>query len=96
MRSKLEKSARRVYNRRHVAMTPSETEAALRKLFQLLKPPARAVCLYPKPPQRLDRRQTGQKATCLSRRSKSPKGLREDGQGRKGLQLTKGCSEGES
>ena len=52
MRSKLEKSARRVYNRRHVAMTPSETEAALRKLFQLLKPPARATCLYPKPPQR--------------------------------------------
>ena len=32
-------------------MTPSETEAALRKLFQLLMPPARAVCLYPKPPQ---------------------------------------------
>ena len=52
MRSKLEKSARRVYNRHHVAMTPSETEAALLKLFQLLKPPARATCLYPKPPQR--------------------------------------------
>ena len=38
------------------------------------------------------RRQTGQKATCLSRRSKSPKGLREDGQGRKEPRQTKGSS----
>ena len=38
------------------------------------------------------RRQTGQKATCLSRRSKSPKGLREDGQGRKEPRLTKGST----
>lgn len=52
MHSKLEKSARKVYNRRHVTMTPVETEAELRKLFSQLREPARAKCLYPKPPQR--------------------------------------------
>ncbi len=33
-------------------MPPAEIETALRKLFQQLRAPARATCLYPKPPQR--------------------------------------------
>ena len=33
-------------------MTPSETEKALRALFKKLRPPARAICHFPTPPQR--------------------------------------------
>ena len=33
-------------------MTPAETEKALRALFKQLRPPARAICHFPKPPQR--------------------------------------------
>lgn len=33
-------------------MTPAETEKALRDLFKKLRFPARAVCHFPKPPQR--------------------------------------------
>lgn len=33
-------------------MTPAETEKALRALFKKLRPPARAICHFPKPPQR--------------------------------------------
>ena len=52
MASMLEKSTRWVYNSRRDTMTPADTEAALRKLFLQLRTPARAKCLYPKPPQR--------------------------------------------
>lgn len=34
------------------SMTPAETESALRSLFKKLREPARAECLYPRPPQR--------------------------------------------
>lgn len=34
------------------SMTPSETEKALRALFKKLRPPARAICHFPKPPQK--------------------------------------------
>ena len=34
------------------SMTPAETETALRALFKKLRPPARAICHFPKPPQR--------------------------------------------
>ena len=34
------------------SMTPSETEKALRALFKKLHPPARAICHFPKPPQK--------------------------------------------
>ena len=34
------------------SMTPAETEKALRALFKKLRPPARAICHFPKPPQR--------------------------------------------
>lgn len=33
-------------------MTPAETEKALRDLFKQLRSPARAICHFPKPPQR--------------------------------------------
>ena len=33
------------------SMTPSETENELRALFKKLRPPARAICHFPKPPQ---------------------------------------------
>ena len=33
-------------------MPPAETEKALRALFKQLRPPARAICHFPKPPQR--------------------------------------------
>lgn len=33
-------------------MTPAETEKALRDLFKKLRSPARAICHFPKPPQR--------------------------------------------
>ena len=33
-------------------MTPSETEKALRDLFKKLRPPARAICHFPKTPQK--------------------------------------------
>ena len=33
-------------------MTPAETEKALRALFKKLRPPARAICHFPKPPQK--------------------------------------------
>ena len=36
------------------AMTPAETESELRALFKKLRPPARAICHFPKPPQRRD------------------------------------------
>ncbi len=31
--------------------TPAETEKALRSMFKQLRPPARAICHFPKPPQ---------------------------------------------
>ena len=34
------------------SMTPAETETALRALFKKLRPPARAICHFPKPPQK--------------------------------------------
>lgn len=34
------------------SMTPSETENELRALFKKLRPPARAICHFPKPPQK--------------------------------------------
>lgn len=34
------------------SMTPAETETALRALFKKLRPPARAMCHFPKPPQK--------------------------------------------
>ena len=34
------------------SMTPSETEKALRALFKKLHPSARAICHFPKPPQK--------------------------------------------
>ena len=33
-------------------LTPAETEKALRALFKQLRSPARAICHFPKPPQR--------------------------------------------
>ena len=33
-------------------MTPAETEKELRALFKQLRPPARAICHFLKPPQR--------------------------------------------
>ena len=36
----------------HHRMTPEETEKALRVLFKKLRSPARAICHFPKPPQR--------------------------------------------
>lgn len=33
-------------------LTPAETEKALRALFKMLRSPARAICHFPKPPQR--------------------------------------------
>ena len=35
-----------------IMMTPAETEKALRDLFRKLRSPARAICHFPKPPQR--------------------------------------------
>lgn len=34
------------------SMTPSETENKVRALFKNLRPPARAICHFPKPPQK--------------------------------------------
>ena len=34
------------------SMTQAETETALRALFKKLRPPARAICHFPKPPQK--------------------------------------------
>ena len=33
-------------------LSPAETEKALRDLFKKLRSPARAICHFPKPPQR--------------------------------------------
>ena len=35
-----------------IFMTPAETENALRDLFKKLRSPARAICHFPKPPQK--------------------------------------------